>query len=223
MTSPVTSPNLCRALVLYIPPIMTSTQTYLNSTPVARAYLPGECAEIFWPQSTALAQMPAGQCHIITGNSASLDAHATVSARAAFYRAVFRAEYPNYANRLDLERCADHSNDELLDFGTQILGMLWLEDNAEPLQVILYPQEDLRVRLSVHNIALGAAGFEKGLKGIQVYVRDPLRNGGQGGWLDCNWETPLRVRAPGDAILLSYSDVQFLKDFDIHEPHLTYD
>ncbi|KAJ7663593.1 hypothetical protein B0H17DRAFT_1144000 [Mycena rosella] len=89
-------------------------------------------------------------------------------------------------------RRADHSNDELLDFGTQILGMLWLEDNAEPLQVILYPREDLRVRLSDHKIALGAAGFEKGPKGIQVYVRDPLRNGGQGGWLDCNWETPLR-------------------------------
>ncbi|KAJ7663592.1 hypothetical protein B0H17DRAFT_1143999 [Mycena rosella] len=125
MTSPVTSPNLCaqallfpanterppgRALVLYIPPIMTSTQTYLDckdSTPVARAYLPGECAEIFWPQSTALAQMPARQHHIITGNSAWLNAHATASARAAFYRAVFRAEYPNYANRLDLESDSD--------------------------------------------------------------------------------------------------------------------
>ncbi|KAJ6526486.1 hypothetical protein DFH09DRAFT_1095199 [Mycena vulgaris] len=111
---------------------------------------------------------------------------------------------------------ADHPSDALLDFNTPILAMVWFEDELKPAQIVVYPHEDLRVRLCDHKIALAAVGFAKGTDGIQVYVQ----NGGEAAWRDCNWDTPLRVYAAGDAILLSYTRVSILRDFKIHEPHL---
>ncbi|KAJ6524119.1 hypothetical protein DFH09DRAFT_1329645 [Mycena vulgaris] len=62
---------------------------------------------------------------------------------------------------------ADHPSDALLDFDTPILAMIWISDTAKPVQVIIYPREDLRVRLSDHKVALGAVAFEKGTDGVQ--------------------------------------------------------
>ncbi|KAJ6499883.1 hypothetical protein DFH09DRAFT_1102808 [Mycena vulgaris] len=63
---------------------------------------------------------------------------------------------------------ADHPSDALLDFDTPILAMIWISDTAKPVQVIIYPREDLRVRLSDHKVALGAVAFEKGTDDVQV-------------------------------------------------------
>lgn len=85
---------------------------------------------------------------------------------------------------------------------------------------MVYPREDLRVRLSDHKIALSKVGFEKGNTSIQVYIRDSLEEGGQGHWWECTWDTPLRVHNTGDAIMLCYEDVEELKDFMTLEPFL---
>ncbi|KAJ6545758.1 hypothetical protein B0H19DRAFT_1267121 [Mycena capillaripes] len=126
-------------------------------------------------------------------------------------------------------RRRNYPNDCYLDFDTQILAMFWTKDGAVPGQVTVYPRDDLRVRLSDHKIALAEAGFEMNDRGIHVFV-PPITNmdGGcadcacEWGWAECGWDTPLRVHAAGDAILLSYADVEDLKDFYLHERHCTF-
>ncbi|KAJ7131486.1 hypothetical protein C8R43DRAFT_956989 [Mycena crocata] len=121
---------------------------------------------------------------------------------------VFRQTEASKARR----RC-DYPKDDWLDFDTQILAVIWMADYMDPIQVTLYPREDLRVRLSDHKPGLAAAGFEKGRLGMQVYVPDSPRDGATGGWLDCTWDTPIRVHAAGDAIMICFDDVKHLKDF----------
>ncbi|KAJ7436360.1 hypothetical protein FB451DRAFT_1193978 [Mycena latifolia] len=89
---------------------------------------------------------------------------------------------------------ADHPMDDFLDFGTPVLAIIWLQDNAEPVHIVLYPREDL--------------------------PSPPQRP--QGGSQAPSALRKTRVYAPGDAILLAYTSVDNLKDFGFHEPHLTY-
>ncbi|KAJ7252243.1 hypothetical protein C8J57DRAFT_1520082 [Mycena rebaudengoi] len=116
-------------------------------------------------------------------------------------------------------RCRmNHPRDDELDFETPITAMIWIEDDQVPLQISLYPREDMRVRLSDHRVALAAAGFKE-IEGkcVQHFVR---KGNGRGVWTECAWDTPLRVFAVGDALLLSHEDVESLQDFDLHEAHM---
>ncbi|KAJ7441687.1 hypothetical protein FB451DRAFT_1190871 [Mycena latifolia] len=123
-------------------------------------------------------------------------------------------------------RHADHPYDKYLDFDTQVTVMLWIknradplppQENTEPVQIVLYPREDLRVRLCDHKLALSLVGFE------QQEFQHPARyycDGGAGKWWNCAWNTPLKISGPGDTILLAATGLFELKRFEIHEPHL---
>ncbi|KAJ6530083.1 hypothetical protein B0H19DRAFT_1082493 [Mycena capillaripes] len=116
-------------------------------------------------------------------------------------------------------RRRNYPNDCYLDFDTQILAMFWTKDGAVPGQVTVYPRDDLRVRLSDHKIALAEAGFEMNDRGIHVFV-PAITNMDGGcadcacawGWAECGWDTPLRVHATGDAILLSSADDELVNE-----------
>ncbi|KAJ7073386.1 hypothetical protein B0H15DRAFT_963739 [Mycena belliarum] len=108
--------------------------------------------------------------------------------------------------------------DKYLDFDTQITTMIWLADNTDPVQTVLYPREDLRVRLSDHKLELAGIGLE--IAAQEFLPARFYRETGAGRWWTCGWNTPLKVCAPGDTILLVASGVSDLKDFEVHEPHL---
>ncbi|KAJ7476290.1 hypothetical protein B0H11DRAFT_1917506 [Mycena galericulata] len=119
---------------------------------------------------------------------------------------------------LAARRHVDHLFGDLLDFETQIATMIWIEDDVDPLQITLYPREDLRVRLSDHREILAAVGFEEVFAARpERYVRDAQN---RGDWMPCTWDTPLRVYSPGDPLLLCHEAVTVLKDFEIHERHM---
>ncbi|KAJ7463253.1 hypothetical protein FB451DRAFT_1180346 [Mycena latifolia] len=114
-------------------------------------------------------------------------------------------------------RYADHPADTHLDFDIQITVMIWLEENTDPVQVVLYPREDLRVRLCDHKIVLAEVGLE------QQHVQRPerhYRDDDVGKWWPCAWDTPLKVSGPGDMILLAVPGLTDLKDFFTHELHM---
>ncbi|KAJ7690531.1 hypothetical protein B0H17DRAFT_1201652 [Mycena rosella] len=102
-------------------------------------------------------------------------------------------------------RRANYLEDRMLDFSTPITGMLWLEDGAQPKQVILYPREDLRVRLEDNLMVLNEVGLlEDDDAGPQRFCLDA--HTGIGAWWSCLWDTPLKVCGPGDTLLLSRED-----------------
>ncbi|KAJ7286828.1 hypothetical protein C8J57DRAFT_1495322 [Mycena rebaudengoi] len=125
--------------------------------------------------------------------------------------------YPTTEASLTRRR-ADYPQDDTLDFGTPVSTMIWIGDDQEPVQLILYPREDLRVRLSDHKIALAQVGLEPTLhRYLARYIRDA---DGLGGWMDCRWDTPLRVYAPGDSLLICVDGITLLKHFWVHEAHM---
>ncbi|KAJ7443165.1 hypothetical protein FB451DRAFT_1190286 [Mycena latifolia] len=109
-----------------------------------------------------------------------------------------------------IRRRKEHASDFLLDFGTPVTAMIWKQNCARPVQVVLYPREDLRVRLCDHIKALAAVGFEQQ---HDRQVERFHREGGLGTWWSCTWATPLKVSGTGDTLLLSYEDVDRLKEF----------
>ncbi|KAJ7602719.1 hypothetical protein DFH06DRAFT_1324535 [Mycena polygramma] len=122
-----------------------------------------------------------------------------------------------YTDRSLLRRAADHVSDRFLDFHTQIPTMIWTKEGAEPVQIVLYPREDLRVRLCDHAEALAAVGFTQD---DVKYPQRHLREDGVGVWRPFAWDTPLKISAAGDALLIGAPDVEDHKDFRIHEPHM---
>ncbi|KAJ7453633.1 hypothetical protein B0H11DRAFT_1926774 [Mycena galericulata] len=130
---------------------------------------------------------------------------------------IFPSQEPLVTHSSILRRADDYASDHLLDFSTAITVMIWLESNVEPVQTIVYPREDLRVRLSDHKETLQAVGFsdETG-KVPQRWYREE----GVGSWWTCAWDTPLKVCGAGDTILLSLDGVDDLKNFCMHEAHM---
>ncbi|KAJ7934697.1 hypothetical protein B0H13DRAFT_1854993 [Mycena leptocephala] len=105
---------------------------------------------------------------------------------------------PASAWRMEL-RLSYYASNELLDFNTQVLVLIWLKSDELPLQRILYPREDLRVRLADHLSVLRGIG-------VNPEVPYPLRHSYQddyGSWSRCGWDTPLKVSAPGDVLLIA--------------------
>ncbi|KAJ7934698.1 hypothetical protein B0H13DRAFT_1854994 [Mycena leptocephala] len=98
-------------------------------------------------------------------------------------------------------RRREYPMDDHLDFNTQILVMLWLKDDENPLKLVLYPREDLRVRLSDYKVVLAEAGLEQTDLKLHVYVADS--RGVQGAWIRCAWDAPLRVHGAGDGRVFS--------------------
>ncbi|KAJ7609368.1 hypothetical protein DFH06DRAFT_1148484 [Mycena polygramma] len=115
-----------------------------------------------------------------------------------------------YTDRSLLRRAADHVSDRFLDFHTQIPTMIWTKEGAEPVQIVLYPREDLRVRLCDHAEALAAVGFTQD---DVKYPQRHLREDGVGVWRPFAWDTPLKISAAGDALLIGAPDVEDHKDF----------
>ncbi|KAF8143246.1 hypothetical protein K438DRAFT_1876473 [Mycena galopus ATCC 62051] len=109
-------------------------------------------------------------------------------------------------------------SDTMLDFDTPITTLLWLRNDEVPIQLVLYPRDDLRVRLSDHQIALRTVGFEE--QNIPRPRRYYCDHEDGPTWVRCSWDTPLRVAGPGDTILLKHKDVDSERDFAVHEPHL---
>ncbi|KAF8131734.1 hypothetical protein K438DRAFT_1885390, partial [Mycena galopus ATCC 62051] len=86
-----------------------------------------------------------------------------------------------------------YASNQLLDFNTQVLVLIWLKSDELPLQMILYPREDLRVRLADHLSVLRIAGVNPG---VPYMLRHSYQDD-YGSWTCCGWDTPLKVSAPG--------------------------
>ncbi|KAJ7652182.1 hypothetical protein DFH06DRAFT_1331397 [Mycena polygramma] len=98
-----------------------------------------------------------------------------------------------------------------------VIAMIWLKDDADPLQVVFYPCEDLRVRLSDNTVALAAVGFtQEDVK----YPERHIREDGVGVWRPFAWDTSLKISAAEDTLLIGAPDVEDHKDFRTHEPHM---
>jgi hypothetical protein len=90
----------------------------------------------------------------------------------------------------------------------------------KPVQAIIYPREDLRVRLEDHSDALDSIGFQR-RPGKQLKVF--LRRDGLGSWVACRWDTPLKISGPGDALMIAHEETAKhwqLMHFTTHACHL---
>ncbi|KAJ6494600.1 hypothetical protein DFH09DRAFT_1290631 [Mycena vulgaris] len=96
-----------------------------------------------------------------------------------------------------------------LAFGMQITAMLWREPNIPPVQITLFPREDLRVRLSDHKPALAAVGFEPQTDQRWSWRLEALHLG-----------HPLLVSDVGDTLLVCHTPAHHMKDFGYHAPHM---
>ncbi|KAJ6573572.1 hypothetical protein DFH09DRAFT_1079126 [Mycena vulgaris] len=110
-------------------------------------------------------------------------------------------------------------SDGLLDFSTPITAMIWIEDGVNPVQVIVYPREDLRVRLQDNEMALMEVGFQpQEGRFVRRFYRG--RGGAVGSWWPCNWKTPLMVSGAGGTLLICHDGVEQMKHFATHEAHM---
>lgn len=75
------------------------------------------------------------------------------------------------------------------------------------MEMIIYPREDARVRLSDFKALLGAKGIEQ-INDIEVY------HFGRACWIPALWETPHHVPYRGHALLMRHADVTHLDRFD---------
>ncbi|KAK6992756.1 hypothetical protein R3P38DRAFT_3372384 [Favolaschia claudopus] len=110
-------------------------------------------------------------------------------------------------------------SDRELDFSTPVSTMLWIKDYEEPKQIILYPRDDLRVRLSDHRAQLKRLGFREK---PDVFVERLIREHDTALWIRCGWDTPLPVGAPGDALLLTVSTCNYRRHLSFHESHMNH-
>ncbi|KAF8955834.1 hypothetical protein BDZ97DRAFT_1926212 [Flammula alnicola] len=92
--------------------------------------------------------------------------------------------------------------------------MAWTKNNARFVEMVLYPREDARVRLSDFKVLLGSKGIEQ-TQDIEIY------HFGHARWLPALWNTPHIVPSRGHALLMRYADVTHLDDFEHHLPWLS--
>lgn len=79
----------------------------------------------------------------------------------------------------------------------------------------MYPRNDMHVRMEDHKLLLGSAEhqIEKG-NTLQRFI--PTRQRGKGKWITIRWDSPIRVRNAGDAILLRYLGISDMEHWVIH-------
>ncbi|KAJ7211445.1 hypothetical protein C8J57DRAFT_1539559 [Mycena rebaudengoi] len=111
-----------------------------------------------------------------------------------------------------------HSHDHRLAFGMPVTVIIWMFDESNPTQIILYPREDGRLRLADNAEAICAEdGWEDYDTGFfELWM---LNEQGLGTWEKARWNTPLRVPV-GNSLLVRDLGVTEMRDFDIYEHHI---
>ncbi|KAJ7279515.1 hypothetical protein C8J57DRAFT_1221176 [Mycena rebaudengoi] len=111
-----------------------------------------------------------------------------------------------------------HSQDHQLAFGMPVTVIIWMFDESNPTQIILYPREDGRLRLADNAEAICAEdGWEDYDTGFfELWM---LNERGLGTWEKARWNTPLSVPM-GNSLLIRDLGVTEMRDFDIYEHHI---
>ena len=90
--------------------------------------------------------------------------------------------------------------------------MTKFQNGRSPIQTEAYARRTQHLHLSDFKVALGAAGLE--VNSLEAY-RPPV------GWVPILWDTPYRIYAAGEMVLIRVRGVTELQDWDIHAPFIT--
>lgn len=96
---------------------------------------------------------------------------------------------------------------DILDLEVPVLLIVWLEDDAEPAEQLVYPRaDDGRLRLGDFKVSLGALGLEI-FEEVELYLEDTQA------WLPLSWSTGLFVGNSNRALFVRNATITHLVNF----------
>ncbi|KAJ6527317.1 hypothetical protein DFH09DRAFT_1094815 [Mycena vulgaris] len=102
-----------------------------------------------------------------------------------------------------------------LDRSKPVMLMCWKEDGVAPVQLTVYPRDDMHVRMEDHKLLLGSAAHQVEIGNVlQRFI--PGRQQGKGKWVTLRWDTPIPVRGAGSRILLRYFGLSDMAHWEAH-------
>ncbi|KAJ7238477.1 hypothetical protein C8J57DRAFT_1528789 [Mycena rebaudengoi] len=112
-----------------------------------------------------------------------------------------------------------YPKDYLLDFGAAVTVLIWTGKIPLPVELILFPREDGRLRFADNYSALKEANIDdRNDEYFKVWV---VNEWGMGTWEKSKWNTPLPIPA-ANALLIRDMEVEGeIEDFEIYVRHLS--